>query len=266
MKINAAIITMLIILAIVLFVAPFLIYGYYFYDLEISKVNANWGNFGSFLSGVFSFFTALFTLISVVVLIRTFRKTITFNQQQIKIAQNESELNNFNFIINLIHKNIKEEPTLTIKTGTNSGFTYEKNHSKFTESRFAYITDLAIKKAENEVPHRYYNELVIKMTDDDSLENNINTYAKEYAYNNDQYKFLKNIYPLIESLCIKITDAKDEKQKDILRNILISAIDDDVLFWSLAVINNDKFDSFMILPYSLQRLFGNVKSVSKMSQ
>ena len=257
MKINTAIITMLVILAIVLFVSPFLIYGYYFHDLGVSKINANWGSFGSFLSGVFSFFTALFTLASVVILVSTFRKTIHFNQQQIQIAKNESELNNFNFIIGLIQKNIKENSTLTIrKIVPITGFSYEMNTAHFKQDLFSFFISWAVDKIKVDSLSEFNADLFNLMMADENLKMNANKYAKKYAeYFILDFDYLNNIYPLIKVLCIKILDSDDDKQREILKDILLSAIDENVLYWSLAVINNNKFDSFMILPSFLKQKF-----------
>lgn len=250
MKINAAIITTLVLLAIALFVAPFLIYGYYFYDLGISKVNANWGSFGSFLSGVFSFFTALFTLASVVILVSTFRKTIHFSQQQIKIAQHESELNNFNFIINLIHKNIKENKTLT-------GFVNGIETQYFDRLSLSFIKllmwcNMGVSSGGVSAGDMELSNQIIA---DNNLKSNINKYAKEYAYNHaDGYACLNNIYPLVQQLCLKIIDS-EKNQTSILKSILSSGIDEHILFWSLAIINDDRFDFLMVPPRDIRSKF-----------
>ncbi|WP_272661897.1 MULTISPECIES: hypothetical protein [unclassified Providencia] len=252
MKISKITIGSLITFAIILFVAPFAIYGYYFHDLGISSINANWGSFGSFLSGIFSFFTALFTLISVIVLISTFRKTIDFSQQQIKIAQNESELNNFNFIISLIHKNIKESGFFTKRTKQiNIDYVYEEINTYYLYGNFKMQLGWAIR---NTLSPNDTHKLIIDMSNDSDLKNNINKYVREYASMMDN-SCLANIYPLVKLLCVKILSCEDLIQKEILMDILISAIDEDILYWSLAFINDNKFDSFMILPRVLAEEF-----------
>ncbi|MEY0596137.1 hypothetical protein AB7340_00310 [Providencia alcalifaciens] len=245
------IIILLVAPILVLFLLPFLVYWHYFSDFGISTINANWGSFGSYLGGIFSIFTAIFTFISVLVLVQTFRKTIHFSQQQIKIAQNESELNNFNFIINLIHKNIRENPKLTkkIKEIGISTF-YEQTNTDFLNDNFGMIINFAVKKLKSDDFSDIGNELLIEMSSDLDLKNNINKYSKRYAFNH--LAILSDLYPLVKSLCTKIVNSKDDIQKEMLRDILTSAIDENILYWSLAIINDNRFDSFMILPKKIE--------------
>ncbi|WP_272657077.1 MULTISPECIES: hypothetical protein [unclassified Providencia] len=246
MKFNNILKTILIAMVIILFLSPIAFYIYFFHEFGISSTNSNWGSFGSYLSGIFSLFTAVFTFLSVIILINTFKKTIEFNQIQIKIAQEESELNNFNFIINLIHKNIKENSTLT----------KENNYDgeEVMNNKFSSVIPFAIQKSNTNPIGNFNPRLYSAMVNDVDLRSNINKYAKSYVAITD-YSYLNHIYPLVKSLCIKLVNCKDPNQKSMLEDILKSAIDENILFWSLALIKDERFDFLMIMPSKLRKLF-----------
>lgn len=236
-------------MVIILFLSPIAFYIYFFHEFGISSKSSNWGSFGSYLSGIFSLFTAVFTFASVIILINTFNRTIEFNQIQIKIAQEESELNNFNFIINLIHKNIKENSMLT-KQNVYVG-------EELMNNKFSSVIPFAIQKNKINPIENFNYDLYLSMVNDVDLSSNINQYAKLYVSKTD-FSYLNHIYPLVKSLCIKLVNCKDPNQKSMLKDILSSAIDENILFWSLAIIQDEKFDFLMIMPNKLKKIFNLV--------
>ncbi|HHS3621373.1 TPA: hypothetical protein ACSEXO_001519, partial [Proteus mirabilis] len=76
---------------------------------------------------------------------------------------------------------------------------------------------------------------------------NIKLCAKEFI-KEINYKELNLIHPLIKYLYTRINNSTNKEQKELLKNILVTSVDEHILFWSLALINDISFEEFMITP------------------
>ncbi|HEJ9627061.1 TPA: hypothetical protein SMN35_000774 [Proteus mirabilis] len=76
---------------------------------------------------------------------------------------------------------------------------------------------------------------------------NIKLCAKEFM-KEINYSEFNSIHPLIKYLYTKINNSTNNEQKELLKNILVTSVDEHVLFWSLAIINDTSFDNFMTIP------------------
>ncbi|EGT3632609.1 hypothetical protein FAP79_19120, partial [Morganella morganii] len=183
MKINKF--TILLVLALLLFIAPFVIYYINFSDMPILKDNSAWGSFGSYLSGSFSVVIAGLTLTSLFILLQTLTETIESNQRQITISQHESELNNFNFITSIIIKNIENKslstntyyPTHYFDEAKNiphlcRNFAYCYNYSK--DNYYLFMND-------EKSYHLNVNKFINELHNNKPLKALVNDYAKKYA-------------------------------------------------------------------------------------
>ncbi|WP_368869218.1 hypothetical protein [Proteus terrae] len=238
---------------IMFFILPiiFFIITYGFFSNNIDKLGA----FGSYIGGVSTFFISVLTLFTLIMLYITYIKTINFNKNQLKIAQNELEINNFNYIINIINNNIKNEENLTkLYAETRINSFYEKTKTNYLSEKFINILNSPKAYIEEKKLTPELIDLLKKKLIDKSIKIDIRSYAKEYAKYID-YKELNSIFPLIKSLCVKINNNTDKEQKELLSNILIASIDSQILFWSLALINDSCFDKFMVIPsYIIERV------------
>lgn len=259
--------TILFVLA--LFTAPFAFYYITFSDMSILKDNSAWGSFGSYLSGSFSVVIAILTLSSLFVLLHTLKETIKSNQNQIIISQHESELNNFNFITSLIIKYINKNSLIGSSPDQNHifmtansimqlnyNFVYYYNHSD-TEDRLFYNADDHYKLNVNRFIYELYNK--------PPRNEDIIIYTRLYL-SMVGYDILDPIYPLIKSLCNKILKCTDSDQRELLESILYASIDNNIIYWSLVLINDPKFDEFMSPPKEITEELDVRKSVAEVSQ
>ncbi|WP_368875128.1 hypothetical protein [Proteus penneri] len=230
---------MLFILPIIFFI---IIYG--FFSNNIDKLGA----FGSYIGGVSTFFISALTFFTLIILYVTYIKTINFNKNQLIIAQNELEINNFNFIIEIIRNNINNNfMSRCIERNTNS--LYEVIDTEYISTFFIRTLNYP----ENTKYDEDYKNLIVftnKILKKELPKENIKLCAYEYSKVKNLNE-LSSIYPLIKSLCVKINNCNDKDQKELLKNILVTSIDSHVLFWSLALINDISFEEFMIIPQSI---------------
>ncbi|EOW1267430.1 MULTISPECIES: hypothetical protein [Proteus] len=228
---------------IMFFILPiiFFIVTCEFFSNNIDKLGA----FGSYIGGISTFFISVLTLFTLIMLYITYIKTTSFNKNQLKIAQSELEINNFNYLIEIIKNNIKNNFTIELQ-GDEGNIINKKIYTKSLSNFFIKILnnpeDVQGYIYETEITD-FANEVLKKGT----LKKNIIFYAKKYV-KIENFNNLNSIYPLIKSLCIKINNCDDIEQKELLKDILITSIDSHVLFWSLALINDTSFDNFMIIP------------------
>ncbi|HDU8308090.1 hypothetical protein [Morganella morganii] len=240
-------------LALLLFIAPFVIYYINFSDMPILKDNSAWGSFGSYLSGSFSVVIAGLTLASLFVLLRTLKEAIEYNQRQITISQHESELNNFNFIISTITNNIKSSNHFTKKiSGNTGGYYYEETntsclYNNFVDSYNFAKNNLKYPEFTNKKTMELLNIFCSELYDGVLQRDDINKCAKRFTSLFTLHE-LNSVYLLVKSLCDKIIKCTDIEQKELLTNIFTSSIDKNITYWSLAIINDSKYDDFMIPP------------------
>ncbi|HAU5561507.1 TPA: hypothetical protein JD272_14625 [Proteus mirabilis] len=228
---------------IMFFILPiiFFIITYGFFSNDIDKLGA----FGSYIGGVSTFFISVLTLFTLIMLYITYIKTTNFNKNQLKIAQNELEINNFNFIIEIIRNNIKNNFTRRHRD-KNTNSLYEEIETEYISDHFIHILNYPdntkyITAIEDLI--EFSNKIIKKELPKENIKLCANEYSKAMKLNE-----LSSIFPLIKSLCIKINNCNDKEQKELLKDILITSIDSHILFWSLALINDTSFDNFMTIP------------------
>lgn len=78
----------MLVIAILLLMIPVAIYAFSFQDLEISKNNQDWANFGSYLAGVYTFFASLASLATLFFLLYQ-HYSQRESQQRLSLAQLE---------------------------------------------------------------------------------------------------------------------------------------------------------------------------------
>lgn len=224
-----------------------------FFSNNIEK----FGAFGSYIGGVSTFFISVLTLFTLIILYITYIKTTNFNKNQLKIAQHELEINNFTYITNIIKTNFEniikddiknyEKETAYLPDELKKAYPFEKTRVDFLSNYFIRL----LNDPRNYIMKEDLSPELIKFLNkrlaDKSPKIDIRLYAKEYVKYMET-KYLNSIYPLIKSLCIKINNSTDKEQKELLNDILIASIDSQILFWSLALINDSCFDKFMVIP------------------
>lgn len=93
--------------SIFVFLLPIIIFLILFDVSELDSIN-EFAALGSYIGGMYTFIIALLTSLTLITLLITYKSNNDFNRDQIEIANNELEINNFNHMINIINTNIKK--------------------------------------------------------------------------------------------------------------------------------------------------------------
>lgn len=265
MKINKWLITSIVIV-FVFIITPFIIYFLTFHEFGISKNNANWGSFGSYVSGVTGFITTIITSISVFVLYYTLRITSKYNENQIENNHSQTKISHINLLMELLLTAIKKNSKALISSSDNldltTTFLSELNFTMELMKEGKEIDDGSIDLNYNKKIALFLNENKLLTTDEFII--NMILFTKEESLNRIN---LNGVTPVINMIFKIINDENNSSElKSILILMLKSKVHNDIIFWSLIFSSSSvpnmvkNMEGLCTIPYMIKAKLNEIKS------
>ena len=127
------IICITVLIALIIF--PLLMYRYHFnpdikpdwfpYFANLSKSNGDWGDFGSYLSGLYS---SIFSFLSLLAVLYSLRETQKFNTNQTALLKSEQFTNEFMLLLNTLTKLLSEKKYPAPNSSDDNGYKFFKEN------------------------------------------------------------------------------------------------------------------------------------------
>ncbi|MEX9884205.1 hypothetical protein AB7X05_21825 [Providencia rettgeri] len=232
MKIKMWFVVFVIIICI-LIIFPFFIYAFNFYEFGLSKNNANWGSFGSYISGVTGLITTIMTSISVFVLYYTLKITSKYNQKQIENNHSQTKIEHIDLLVNLTVNEVEK---------TSNSYGLNKSNLDLVDS---FISELNLTMSMHAEAKKYSDDRIVlnynkglglymekngKNQTDEFIINAIKS-SQKHSMNR---MYIANVSPIVCKIVDMINDEHEESDlKYILTLLLKNKIHNDVILFSL---------------------------------
>lgn len=188
--------------------APILFYAFNFGG-QISQKNEDWGDFGSFIGGMYG---SLFSFLSLIVVLYSLQLSQKNNLEQIKLIKSEQSTNEFILLLNTLNSFMKDK-------------IYPNPFGENDEETF--------------IEH-VFNISASNMSSDDTInKNNFDTYALNYCADVLRKRFRKSLQkeaPLFSEIVVRIKMASDT-QAEAYKAIIKSHFSNDIIFLLCAQIS-----------------------------
>lgn len=202
---------LLSLIAFGLIITPITLFAIYFHEYSFSNKAIDWANFGSFFGGTYS---ALFSLISTVILCFTLYLTRKHNENQLAILKHEQTKNEIDYLVQTLEQRLDRKKVLFLG-------------SEQTEAEIIQTMKLSLDNATR-----------IKYGSLCSMTEFINE-AIEIA--KDQHDLYRNEMPLLNELVSIIARQGDSNFRGLYKALSFERLDSERSFWLLAYAQNDSF-------------------------